>query len=342
VLEQVKAFLAAWMDPQLVELAGKVYWGVVAPLFAQPTIHWAFISCSLVAAAAYYYACVARNGERSLTGCFRYIFPKAIYAHPSAVLDYKYYVVTQFVFRYLPIGKFVAGLAAVLYVSEGMRWLLEAVFGESTHRGAPGWNAIAVYTLVVTLAYDFARWFGHYLHHRIPVLWEFHKVHHSAEVLTPISSFRAHPVDQAIEFFLRTVAVSAVSAVFGYFYPVGITMVTIMGFGAISFIFHLVGHLRHSHVPFSFGPFDRVFVSPHMHQLHHSAQREHYDKNFGFIFSLWDQLAGTLYIPRQDEKFILGLPDEAEKYRTVRQLYFQPFIGAARLLFGEKPQRALS
>ena len=33
----------------------------------------------------------------------------------------------------------------------------------------------------------------------MPFLWEFHKVHHSAEVLNPITGFRSHPVDQVLD-----------------------------------------------------------------------------------------------------------------------------------------------
>ena len=38
--------------------------------------------------------------------------------------------------------------------------------------------------------WDFAATWAHYLQHRVPILWELHKVHHSAEVMTPITSGR--------------------------------------------------------------------------------------------------------------------------------------------------------
>src|SRR5438094_778580 len=45
------------------------------------------------------------------------------------------------------------------------------------------------------LALEFAYWFDHYLSHKVPLLWEFHRVHHSAEVLTPFTNSRVHPID---------------------------------------------------------------------------------------------------------------------------------------------------
>ena len=60
---------------------------------------------------------------------------------------------------------------------------------------------------------DAALWFTHWLFHVVPELWEFHKVHHSAEVMTPITAARMHPVeeivDQTLELFERPVALGA-------------------------------------------------------------------------------------------------------------------------------------
>jgi sterol desaturase/sphingolipid hydroxylase (fatty acid hydroxylase superfamily) len=73
-----------------------------------------------------------------------------------------------------------------------------------------------------------------------------------------------------------------------------------------------------------------------MHQLHHSAAPEHFDKNFGFIFSFWDRMAGTWLVPERNVSFTLGLPPDAGKYGTVTQLLLYPFAAAARLLFRPK------
>jgi hypothetical protein len=45
----------------------------------------------------------------------------------------------------------------------------------------------------------------------------------------------------------------------------------------------------------------QVLVSPWMHQVHHSRETRHLDMNMGFIFSFWDRLFGTLYVPKKDE-----------------------------------------
>ncbi len=69
-----------------------------------------------------------------------------------------------------------------------------------------------------------------------------------------------------------------------------------------------------------------LFVSPWMHQIHHSLERRHIDKNMGFIFSFWDWMFGTLYIPARDESFAIGLDSgEAPKFHGVGALYLLPF-----------------
>ena len=56
---------------------------------------------------------------------------------------------------------------------------------------------VAIQTLAMFLAYELAYWLDHYLSHEIPFLWEFHRVHHTAETLSPFTVFRVHPVELA-------------------------------------------------------------------------------------------------------------------------------------------------
>jgi sterol desaturase/sphingolipid hydroxylase (fatty acid hydroxylase superfamily) len=280
--------------PEAEALLRKVYWAAVHPVISQPTLKWMFILSTLVIVYAFFLA-TQPQARSSFRAFFRFAFPREVIAHPSAIVDYKFYVVNQLVLTYLRLGQWVVGLAAILQVAEGVQWLLDAAFGATPAGTRPGVLAIIAFTLLSAMAYDYGRFLSHFVQHRVPLLWEFHKVHHSAEVLTPISSY-----------------------------------------GALTFLFYLTAHLRHSHVPLGYGRLSAVFVSPVMHQLHHSAAPEHFDKNFGFIFSFWDRMAGTWLVPERNVSFTLGLPPDAGKYGTVTQLLLYPFAGAARLLFRPK------
>jgi sterol desaturase/sphingolipid hydroxylase (fatty acid hydroxylase superfamily) len=46
-----------------------------------------------------------------------------------------------------------------------------------------------------------------------------------------------------------------------------------------------------------------------MHQLHHSADVAHHDKNFATVFAFWDRIFGTLHIPAREERFRFGVDD---------------------------------
>ena len=66
---------------------------------------------------------------------------------------------------------------------------------------APTWSEpviTAVYTLTLFIAWDASRFILHWFMHRVPALWAFHQVHHSAERLTPLTFHRIHPVESAL------------------------------------------------------------------------------------------------------------------------------------------------
>ena len=70
------------------------------------------------------------------------------------------------------------------------------------------------------------------------------------------------------------------------------------------------GTLRHSHIPIRYGrALEHILISPMQHQVHHSSDPRHHDKNFGEIFAFWDWMFGTLYVPEPDEDLVFGIAD---------------------------------
>lgn len=164
-------------------------------------------------------------------------------------------------------------------------------------------------TTILTLATDFGLFLAHWLQHRIPALWRFHAVHHSAESLTPFTAYRQHPIDyigNSICIGLMTgLAFTLIHLLTGQ--PA--KMLHIEGSTIPFLIFYWLGyHLRHSDVWIDYGArWSRIFISPAQHQIHHSLDVCHRDKNMGYMFAFWDQLFGTLYIPKTREKIDYGL-----------------------------------
>ena len=85
----------------------------------------------------------------------------------------------------------------------------------------------------------------------------------------------------------------------------------ILSINIFGFAFNFLGsNLRHSHIPLSFGFFEKLFISPKQHQIHHSQNISHFDKNYGVSLSIWDRLIGSLVTSDQvSQKMVFGLSD---------------------------------
>lgn len=259
-------------------------------------------------------------------GFFRFLFPARIWRHPSTRHDA---VLTA-------INLAVSPFSAALAVATG-GWLAHATSVAVSR--ATDWNpgfswdvwSIAGLTLALALVSDLATYVVHRLHHAVPWLWEFHKVHHSAEVLSPLTIFRKHPVFDLCSRMLKALLVGPLMGlVFALFAgPVGVW--TAMGTNAVYAAFHLGGAgLRHSHVWVSYGPLvEHVFISPAQHQIHHSREPRHWDRNFGQVFALWDWIFGSLYVPRGREEFRLGVDGApSSAYGGLVRGFVRPFSNA--------------
>jgi len=177
-------------------------------------------------------------------------------------------------------------------------------------------------------------WIDHFLSHKVPFLWEFHKVHHSATVLTPLTNWRVHPVDTILFLNILALVIGSLQALADY--GLGSHVAADIADGKNIFLvvyFYLYGHLQHSHVwmPFT-GWAGRVFCSPAHHQIHHSTNPAHFDRNFGSSLSLFDWLFGTLTVPgKKREVTCVGVDDDAHLQRFTTSLT-HPFWHALRRL----------
>ncbi|WP_377191277.1 sterol desaturase family protein [Ruegeria meonggei] len=169
----------------------------------------------------------------------------------------------------------------------------------------------------------------------IPVLWQFHKVHNSAEVMHPLSNFREHPVDNFVYNVGIGMGSGAVAGLFFNMMGYAPSLPSLLGVPILMLLFNVVGYnLRHSHVWLRWpGVWSKVFPSPAHHHVHHSFHPDHLDKNFAFMFPLWDVLFGTYIMPEdnKDVKFGVTEKDRGNELDTCAKLYVNPFKAAWRL-----------
>lgn len=254
-------------------------------------------------------------------GVLRSVFSKEVYLHPSALVDYLYFICNTLLGAVLLAP--VAGFS--LFVSRELSSLIGSHVGDDM---SWGWGMSVALTLILVVVADFSSFLVHVLMHRVPLLWEFHKVHHSAEVMTPITVYRMHPVDDLLTLLVSGVLTGATDALLRSFVWASFPLTGLYGISVLTFLFYLFGYnLRHSHVWVSYGSFlSKLFISPAQHQIHHSKASRHWNKNYGFMFAFWDLLAGSLYIPKEREDLEFGIgSNEDGQYSSVLRLYLLPF-----------------
>jgi len=333
--ETLKTLFGSFYKPVRDYVFGPFY-GLISGLW-DPTQNQfvLYLLTSVVIALLVYKVNYANGKSLSLSNFFRYLAPKEIYSHKSALIDYKFFIVNAYVSKFL-LGWTV--LFSTQFIGGQVALLLSTSFGEG-----PQWQQTVTskisYTILIVMAFDLGSYTSHYLRHRIPLLWQFHKVHHSAEVLTPITSFRNHPIDELVQALTLPVFTGMMAGVFKYLYPSGVTEYTIINISVIMFFLHIINNLFHSHVWLSYGwKLNHVFISPCMHQIHHSSEKRHFDCNFAQLFAFWDYLGGTLYVPKDLEKLKYGISNnEHVEFNSLWTLYILPFKKAFALF---KSQRA--
>lgn len=202
--------------------------------------------------------------------------------------------------KYLILNCGVKSLLAMLFVSAqlvvtmSVAFTLQQNFGSVNLIQLPWLLIAAVFTAVFFVAEDLSRFLLHRAMHRIPFLWRYHKTHHSAQILTPLTLHRVHPIEICLYYARGVLVFGIVSGVFIYVFGSKLSALDILGVDALGFLFNMVAaNLRHSHIWLSFGRFERVFISPAQHQIHHSTAPEHHDTNFGTCLAVWDRLFGS-------------------------------------------------
>lgn len=316
------------MPPRVAAFARECLEPVESVLDPTRRLYWPHLLSAAVLAALVWWLHVRRAGRTSL---WAFLTSRNVWLHPSALLDYR------FLFLRAVLGALVLW-PSVLSAQALAGWLslrLVGWFGPGPGDSVERAVVIAVFSVSSFVLRDFLRFLAHYASHRIPALWEIHKVHHSAEVLTPFTLNRTHPIEGALMRGASLLALGLAAGICSWLFRGRIEAWEILGVDALSFVWTLAGsNLRHSHVWLSFGPrWERWFLSPAQHQVHHSVAREHHDKNLGEVFALWDWVFGTLYVTHRREPLKFGLDASEVRHRqTVWSLLWSPFVAACRRL----------
>ncbi len=142
---------------------------------------------------------------------------------------------------------------------------------------------------------DLAGYVKHRLFHT-KLLWPMHAVHHSSVDVDWLSNDRMHPLESVLTTLFQFLPLQVLG-----FPPLVIFMVTL--FRRTHSIW------EHTNTDVSYGPLDRVFVSPAFHRWHHSSDKELVDMNYANVFSLFDVVFGTYHMPARNRPEAMGAAD---------------------------------
>lgn len=147
--------------------------------------------------------------------------------------------------------------------------------------------------VLALLLYDFCFYWHHRLGHRVSVLWAAHGVHHSSEYYNLSTALR----QSSSTFVLGWV----------FYLPMAVLGVPPQMWVVVGLLDLLYQYWVHTELIGRLGWFDRVFVSPSNHRVHHGQNDDCIDVNYGGILILWDRLFGTFREEREGEKIIYGI-----------------------------------
>ncbi len=173
---------------------------------------------------------------------------------------------------------------------------------------------------------DLLNYLQHFLLHKNKWLWEIHKIHHSAETMNVLNTYREHPLDKAINYIPTSICIGI------FAYP--INSIDNLFWIYLLALYNAIGPLKHSNIISDWGFFGKYIIqSPLHHRAHHSNLKEYYDSNYANSFQIWDHIFGTYVEPGNKINLAtpLGIPKENKKvslngYSSFLKTLFFPYI----------------
>lgn len=156
---------------------------------------------------------------------------------------------------------------------------------------------MALELLLSVALLDYTLYIWHYLTHKVPFLWRFHKFHHVDLDLDASTALRFHTGELLLSVPWRAAQVRLLGIS-----PLGLAIWQTLTLMEIMF--------HHSNVRLPLG-FERrlcrVIVTPRMHGIHHSIVRDETDSNWSTIFAWPDYLHRTLRLNVPQQEITIGV-----------------------------------
>lgn len=186
------------------------------------------------------------------------------------------------------------GFLWLTLISWALRFVDEHSWGLLSLAQAPA----AVKFILAFLLFDLWMYWWHRANHRIGILWLLHRAHHNDVAMDSTTALRFHPVEIVISVVLN----SFIVLLFGLHW---IHLI------AYNLVFQPVIFFHHSNIALPERwdrRFRRLIVTPNMHRVHHSIEKQETDSDYGSVFSFWDRLFATFRKRADTRTITYGLP----------------------------------
>jgi alkylglycerol monooxygenase len=199
-------------------------------------------------------------------------------------------------------------LIGIITINFGIYFFTSLIPWRIFHPIENHWLAFTITFFVV----DFMWYVYHRISHRISLIWAAHLIHHQSVEYNFSVNFAISPFG----FFVRIFVYSSLVLF-------GLTPEDIILVNAINAFYQ---YLLHSELWPKFNGWEKIFVTPKFHQIHHSSVHEHLDTNYGGMFTIWDQIFGTFNMDNKKIRYGLNKQIEQKDPFHLQILFFLRLI----------------
>lgn len=180
--------------------------------------------------------------------------------------------------------------------------------------------------------YDITAYWIHRGTHVIPLLWRFHRVHHSDTTMDSSTVFRFHPLELILVFGIGNIATAALF---------GTDVLSMALYYFFLYVFFFFEHANLKYPKWLNATLGLIFVMPDHHRVHHQQDQFYTNSNYADIFIIWDRIFGTFkMMPIAQMKYGLVEFDD-DKKQTFLYLIKSPFINIKRITADKKEKNKI-
>lgn len=241
---------------------------------------------------------------------YKSIFSKEVFFSRSFCVDMGIFVTNIMMFAFLAVLITDTIIHPESFLLEKLNFFWGYMLGSHPYIKINPFVLNIIFTSILFITYELLYYFSHRAFHNIPILWQFHKVHHSATHLSFMTDNRFHIVESLVLFFYMGFAAAFSKSICVYLFGDLPSVVAVNGIMLHYAILYSLTLAQHSNLWISFRRFDYLIVSPAMHIIHHSTDPVNFNTNYALNLATLDYIFGTFKksetIPPENLKIGLG------------------------------------